>query len=119
MTKDILPIKLPPGMVKQETSKFCWKTVHKLVFMIFGMAEDELLRYINTHQGEFSRAERVLLNESHDPKIIWALLERCIGKSVQPIEDNRAITHDDLMKRLEEIKRESRAKLIEQEVETK
>jgi len=107
-------VSIKGGRAKGSSKQLCWDTINKLIRLIFGMSEAEMANYVIANEKAMSRAEKVLINESNDPRIIWALLERCVGKSMPMEEDERrSLTHEDIMKKIEEMRRDSIRQLSE------
>ena len=115
MTDLLIPIVLPAGgSAKESSHKLCWQAVNNIVRMLFGMSKEDLDAYIETNQNKMSMAELAVLANAKDPRMIWAILDRVLGKATQTVEvENKALTHADIMKQIEEMRNESNRKLQE------
>jgi len=104
------------GQAKQITKDIVWKSVHHLAYLLFKCSDKDLAVYLRDHGAELSRAEIALLNASKDPRVIWAFIERIIGKAEQHVDVTcENITHEDILRRLEESQRESTRRLLEKQ----
>lgn len=111
------------GKAKDITRDVVWAAVHDVALMLFKLSESELEDYVKKNSEKFPRAVRVLIDNSEDPRVIWAFIERIIGKRDYDVNiTNNIITHEDLLQRLIE-RKNGRAESIDretrlQEVET-
>lgn len=108
---------------KDITKGVVWGSLHKLALLLFKMSDNELNQFVMQHPDQLCKAELTLLEHADDPRIIWAFIERVIGKA-EPQQSqektSNVITHDDILAKILELKN-GRAKpnsiAIEQKVE--
>lgn len=95
------------GKAKEHTVRVCWDAVNSVVRMLASMTRDEFEAYFEANQGKLSEMEHTIIANRKDPKMIWAILDRVLGKATQPVEvEHKAITHEDILNRIEAAKRE-------------
>jgi hypothetical protein len=96
------------GRPKENTVTVCWETVNNIVRLLtWPCSQEEFEKYLVENDHKLSEMDRVIINSRKNPQVIWAILDRVLGKATQQLEvEHRTITHEDILRRLEAAKNE-------------
>lgn len=72
----------PKGAGTLRVQELCWEQVNRLAEMMFKWPNDKLEAFVERNQHRLTRAEIAYFNASKDVKVLEALLDRIIPKTM-------------------------------------